>query len=240
MKKSIVLLVIIIAAAFSSISFPQETEVQSNPKLTTFNFYLINGYAVSYNFLHTKTFYLRAHLDLHLTESSMDSEGESTDGSNDWRSRRTMEGDSEDSYLLIGFSPQIVFPIYSSHYGSAYIGAGPNYRYSRMKYGYNEDRVYYSPDTTSSPSYSYNTYSNTIKRSDLSLLLLLGVKANISENINLFAETHFNGGRRWSDSENRSENRYEYGMTYTYTTSTEEEGWFYELQFVRMGVSLAF
>jgi hypothetical protein len=69
--------------------------------------------------------------------------------------------------------------------------------------------------------------------------VLLGVKGIITENISLFVEANIKGGGRWQNSEGEYSNTDPSGYQYKNTYSSDGSGWFYEAQFIRLGVSIS-
>jgi hypothetical protein len=220
----------------------QTSKDLKNPDLNTFNFNFINGYAISYNYLTTDNFWLRAQLDLFLSGEDMEGESDqsytSTSGGF-YGSRREGDDNYESKYLGISLSTQILFPLYKSEYGFIYFGAGPKFTYSsESRFSDSDDRIF-SPDTVLVPS--TNKYSSEVnyKDYDIGILGLIGISAAITDNISLYVETHFSGGLRWTDSK------------FIYKTSSNSDyedvnesndtanGWFYEARFIRLGVTIS-
>jgi len=222
----------------SGISFAQENVTKTKPE-HTFNLYFINGYAVSYNFYNAGIYYLRAQLDLSTSKEDLDTEGENVQDYPVARYERFTTGNSETDYFSIGVSAHIIFPVYKTNYGKIYVGAGPLFTYSNQNSSSTEDRKEFSSDTVSTPnSYNYSV-SNNEKNYDLGVLVLVGLEAIITDNISLFAEANFKGGRRWQDAKWKNTNVYSPSDSYHYTDETNADGWFYQAQFMRLGVSIS-
>ena len=237
MKTFVVLSAIFLSIIFLANNSIAQDEVKSEGPKNTFNFYFINGYAISYNFYEASSYYLRAGLDISTSKSDIDSDGETvqyyTNSSEDF----TTSTNSDNSYFAVGASIQIVFPVYSTKYGSIYLGTGPVFTYSTSSFDNSETR------TNSNPNPNYNSYTTSISQTnynyDLAAIFLLGMNAIITENFGLFVEANIKGGGRWVNSE--WEHTYSYSPTEYNKTSTNSDGsgWFYEAQFIRMGVSIS-
>lgn len=227
-----------LSVLFISISFAQEG-IESVKPNHTFNLYFINGYAISYNFLNTESLYLRVQLDLSTSKEDIDSEGESITQSRFLLEKHSRSGKNETDFFSIGASAHIIYPVYKTNFGEIYIGTGPLFNYSNSNYNYSDSYTQYYPD--SNAVQFTNKYTNTSKEKnyDAGVVLLFGIETFITKNISLIAEANLKGGRRWKTTE------WEYSSSqnpdyYTkQTTNSDGNGWFYEAQFIRLGVSVS-
>lgn len=217
----------------------QEETVNEGKEINTFNFYFINGYALSYNFYNANSYLLRAHLDISFSGSDSDSEGETIHQYPFIGDKRTFTSDNKIDYFNIAFSPQIIFPVYTTAFGQVYLGGGPFLGYGNSTYSLSQESIEYYPDTTSTPSISTNSGSSKNKNIDAGLVFVAGLKIFATNNISLFAETQFQGGRSWQENES-SQEWISYSGSYSKQIQTSDsDGWFYNAQFIRMGISLS-
>jgi hypothetical protein len=235
MKYIVGLYLLILFTILTSADTCAQEKTETNKPENTFNFYFINGYAISYNFYEAKSYYLRAQLDLSTSKEDIDSDGESIQYYTGSTENYSTSDNHDNSYFLIGASVQIVFPIYVTKYGNIYLGAGPVFTYATRNYS--SSRTQTNPDPTYSPVTS--TSSTGEQNYDVAAIVLLGVKGIITENISLFVEANIKGGGRWQNSEGEYSNTDPSGYQYKNTYSSDGNGWFYEAQFIRMGVSIS-
>lgn len=235
MKNTIrgILIVALIILNIPGITKAQAGDSSAAKNLHTFNLYLINGYALSYNFCNTDKFYLRAALDFSTYKSDMDNDRKSSYGAIP-TDNNTIERNSINENFSVGFSAQIIFPVYTAEYGQAYLGGGPSITYSIGKYSTDEHHVSESFGTSSYSS------SNNDKGYHAGVLIIGGIEAFITNNISMFAETHLNGGIIWRKSEWSSRSIDSSGFEQISNASEESDGWFYDATFIRLGVSLSF
>jgi hypothetical protein len=216
---------------FINSSFAQN-EVESEGPKNTFNFYFINGYAISYNFYEAQSYYLRAGLDISTTKENIDSDGEIIQYPSGYKSSTTESSDN--SYFSIGASVQIILPVYKTKYGNIYFGTGPVFTYSTTNN--NSSRTYNDQVPTNTSNYTNSTY---VQNYDVAAIVLVGVEGIITDNISLFVEANIKGGGRWQHTESEYSNTDPTGYQYKNTSSSDGNGWFYEAQFIRMGVSIS-
>jgi hypothetical protein len=216
---------------FINSSFAQN-EVESEGPKNTFNFYFINGYAISYNFYEAQSYYLRAALDISTTKENIDSDGEIIQYPSGYESSTTESSDN--SYFSIGASVQIILPVYKTKYGNIYFGTGPVFTYSTTNN--NSSRTYNDLVPTNTSKYTNSTY---VQNYDVAAIVLVGVEGIITDNISLFVEANIKGGGRWQHTESEYSNTDPTGYQYKNTSSSDGNGWFYEAQFIRMGVSIS-
>lgn len=224
---------------FASVSSSQTDEKVSKENLNTFNIYFINGYALSYNYYTTEKFYLRAQLDFSTNGENIDTDGENIMEYTNSKEKQTRSDENKSDYLSVAISTQIIYPFYNSEYGQAYFGIGPKISYTNNSYKTDSDGKSYYPDTTSTPNIFSNSNKNSSTSYDVGINLLLGLKAYITDNISLFAETHFTGGRRWAETEWNYTNVYNAIDSSKNTNESDGNGWFYEATFIRLGVSVS-
>ncbi|QQS34726.1 MAG: hypothetical protein IPM56_10680 [Ignavibacteriales bacterium] len=210
----------------------QVRDSSSLKDLHTFNIYFINGYALSYDFYKSDKFYLRAELDISTNKSDIDDEGRSVYGSTTIDNNK-IDGNRVNEYFYVGFSPQIIVPVFSTSFGQLYLGCGPSLGYSVRKSSYEEQRI---SDTGTSSGF---TNSNNETYYDAGVLVIGGVKAFIADNISLFAEVHLNGGITWLKEENNNVSSNSISASIISSRSIESDGWFYDARFIRLGVSLS-
>lgn len=225
-----------------SISNAQTNQNLNNSELNTFNINFINGYAISYNYLSTENFWLRAQLDLFLTANDFENETERyyrRIGGGYYGSRNEGTENSDNKYLGIALSTQIILPIYKSDYGFIYFGVGPQFSYNNESRFFESELENFTPDTILIPT--INRSSNEIKNKfyDLGIIGLLGISASITDNICLYAETHFSGGLRWSDLKTIYRNSSSPDFEDVNESTSTGNGWFYEARFVRIGVTIS-
>lgn len=238
-KPAFILVLFLFTTTTTTNIVAQEVTVKKKNDLNTFNLYFINGYALSYNFYNTESYYLRAHLDIFLSSNESDSEGESSYQYIFNGEKRTFTGDAKNDYFNITVSPQIIFPVYTTSFGQVYLGGGPFLGYGKSTNSFNQETVEYYPDTTSTPSISTNSNFSKTKNINAGLVLAVGIKAFITDNISLFAETQFQGGRRWQENETTQEWTSYSGTFSKGRNTSDSDGWFYDAQFIRMGVSIS-
>ena len=217
---------------FTNNSLAQD-EVKSEEPKNTFNFYFINGYAISYNFYEAHSYYLRAGLDISTSKEDINSDGESIQYPSAYESSTTES--SNNSYFSIGASVQIIFPVYVTKYGNIYVGTGPVFTSSTRNYKSSRTQTYSDP--TSLP-YSYTNITDE-QNYDVAAIVLVGVEGILTENISLFVEANIKGGGRWQSSETEYSNSDPNGYQYKNTYNSDGNGWFYEAQFIRLGVSIS-
>jgi len=223
---------VILLSFFFTINSIAQDDVKSEGPKNTFNFYFINGYVISYNFFEAQNFHLRAGLDISTTKEDIDSDGEVIQYPSGYESSTTESSDN--SYFSIGASVQIIFPVYETKYGNIYFGTGPVFTYSTSNYS--SSRTYNDPDPTITSKYSNST---DVQNYDLAAIVLVGVEGIITENISLFVEANIKGGGRWQSTESEYSNTDPSGNQYKNTQSSDGNGWFYEAQFIRLGVSIS-
>ena len=117
-----------------------------------------------------------------------------------------------------------------------YLGAGPLFNYSSNSYSSSESRVNSDPGS-SGPFTSSN--STNEKKYDVGAIFLVGLNAFITENLGVFVEANIKGGGRWQNSNSEYYNSNSIGDYNKSTYSSDGSGWFYEAQFIRMGVSIS-
>ncbi len=232
MKAFVVLSAIFLFIIFLSKNSIAQDEVKSEGPKNTFNFYFINGYTISYNFYEAKSYYLRAGLDISTSRSDIDSDGEVIQYPSSYKSSTTESSDN--SYFAIGASVQIIFPVYETKFGNIYLGTGPVFTYSTSNYS--SSKTYNDSDPTNTSNYSNST---DVQNYDLAAIVLVGVEGIITENISLFVEANIKGGGRWQSTESEYSNTDPSGYQYKNTQNSDGSGWFYEAQFIRMGVSIS-
>jgi len=218
--------------------FSQEDIEPDKPK-NTFNFYFINGYAVSYNFYNAESFYLRAQLDISTSKEDMDADGEIIEEYTNGTQKYSTTGNTETNYFSIGASAHIIFPVYKTNYGKVYLGTGPLFNYSNQNYNNSESRDQFSPDSNVFQYSTTSSITSNEKNYDVGALVLVGIEGIITDNISLFVEAYLKGGRKWKKTEWESL----YSATPDYhskqTSTKDGDGWFYEAQFIRLGVSIS-
>jgi len=232
MKNFVSLFAVILLSLFFTINSIAQDEVKSEGPKNTFNFYFINSYAISYNFYEASSYYLRAGLDISTSKSDIDSDGEVIQYPSGYESSTTENSDN--SYFSIGASVQIIFPVYKTKYGNIYFGTGPVFTYSTTNYS--SSRTYNDPVPTNTSKYTNSTY---VKNYDVAAIVLVGVEGIITDNISLFVEANIKGGGRWQHTESEYSNTDPTGYQYKNTSSSDGNGWFYEAQFIRLGVSIS-
>jgi hypothetical protein len=205
----------------------------------TFNFYFINGYAISYNFLETGSFFLRAQLDLSTNKQDIDLEGERITNYTTSEYKYSTSGNTDNDYFSVGASAHIVFPLYTNKYGRFYFGTGPIFTYTTMNYNFSETYTQYYPDTTAVQYTQTNTNTNNVKNYDVGALVYIGLQGILTENISIFVEAHFKGGKRWNESDWESTSTNNVSNSIKTTSTSSGDGWFYEAQFIRLGVSIS-
>ncbi len=225
-----------------SIANAQTKQELKNPDLNTFNINFINGYGISYNYLTTDNYWLRAQLDFYT--HGQDIKGESDQSNkifNDgyYGSRSERDENSDNDYIEISLSTQILFPLYKSDYGFIYFGAGPIFTYANQSITSDATDRIFSPDTVTDPYIQKHSNESNYKNYDIGIMGLFGVSASITDNISLYAETHFSGGVRWSDSNYNNDYTYDTNRTESNASNSSGNGWFYDVRFVRLGVTVS-
>ena len=232
MKTFMTLTAIFFSLILLSNNLLAQDEGKSEGPKNTFNFYFINGYAISYDFYKAQSFYLRGGLDISTAKEDIDSDGEIIQYPSGYESSTTESSDN--SYFSIGASVQIILPVYETKYGNIYLGTGPVFTYSTTNYS--SSRTYNDPVPTNTSKYSNSTYEQNY---DVAAIVLVGVEGTITDNISLFVEANIKGGGRWQHTESEYSNTDPTGYQYKNTSSSDGSGWFYEAQFIRMGVSIS-
>jgi hypothetical protein len=217
---------------FSSSQLYSQEKTELGTPENTFNFYFINGYTISYDFYEAQSYYLRAGLDISTTKEDIDSDGEVIQSPSSYESSTTESSDN--SYFSIGASVQIILPFYETKYGNIYFGIGPVFTYSTTNYS--SSRTYNDPVPTNTSKYSNSTYEQNY---DVAAIVLVGVEGTITDNISLFVEANIKGGGRWQKNESEYSNTDPSGYQYKNTSNSDGNGWFYEAQFIRLGVSIS-
>ncbi len=233
-KNLFVLASLFIISSACEINAQDSGSKSDSVKLHTFNLYFINGYAISYDLYKKEKSAVRVHLDFSsgLSDVSSDLEQSST-SSYGSTNKQTSSTKDNSSNLSITLSSYYIYSFYISEFGEAYIGAGPLFGYSKNSYTSS-----YNPTDTLSYSNSYYDVMN--KNYYIGATLLIGIREYLTKHVSLFAESHINGGRKWTKSEstNNSKGPRNYFSDQTYNSSGS--GWFYDSQFIRVGMSVSF
>ena len=236
------IIVIIISLSINIANLAQTENKTESDNLNSFSVYFINGYALGYDYFKTEAFKLRAILDLGLSGSNNDSDGETKSlqfGTTNFGSRELIERETDTDAFNVSLTSQIIFPIYKTEYGNFYFGVGPSVGYSRDYNNSKYDSKYFNPDTVTTPNINYSSSENTYISYHISANALLGAEALVSKNISLFVETHLNGGMRWTD----DKWFYKYQSNTNYEQHREDNqkgsGWFYSFQYAKIGVKIS-
>ncbi len=234
------LLVFLLAVIYNIPTFAQTDNIKSQKDLNTFNLYFINGYAISYNYYTTDEFLLRAHLDLSVSGNNLDKTSSQLNyyptGSNNYKS----SGSTDQKSFNVSVSTHLIYPVYSSRFGQAYIGAGPIFGYSVQSISQNSESENIPFDTTFS-TYSFKEKrESTNKNYNLGLMAIAGLKTYLTESIGLFAEVHLIGGRTWANNKSSFSSTQSSRSETAYENTDDSNGWFYSLQFLRIGVMFSF
>lgn len=237
-----ILLVVIFFLSINISNIAQTENKTETKNLHSFSVYFINGYALGYDYYKTDAFKLRATLDLSLSGSDENSDGESRNiqyGSTYNGARDITVRETDRNSFGVSLSTQIIFPIYKTEFGNIYFGAGPSVGYSKDHNTSSEEWKSYYPDTVTTPSLYSSSSENTIQSYNVAANLMLGAEAIVSDNVSLFIEAHLNGGINWSDEKRiyryKSNQNYEELREYNYNG----DGWFYSFQYARIGVKIS-
>ncbi|OGU34197.1 MAG: hypothetical protein A2068_12890 [Ignavibacteria bacterium GWB2_35_6b] len=227
---SVITLILISLFVFVNQVKAQETKEETE-ELNTYNFYFINGYAISFDFYKHENSAMRLQLDFNGTDLSNESSGNRY-GTNNSDEKITEEIKS--SSFSISVSPQYMYTFFKSINGDAYFSLGPFLSFnSENREQINTYKLY---DIFNGNSESENRFTNNNKIWNLGLTAVVGLKGRITENISLFAESHFSASKRWNSNEDISS-----GTEYYYNSKTTKDGdgWEFTTNFVRVGVSIS-
>lgn len=196
--------------------YSQEVSTGSRHEL---QFYIINGYAVAYNFPSRGILNYRINADFgaHYGDISGDYTG---------RDSRTEKGFISRN-LSITLTPQIYLYFLSTEYAKMYAGGGAfiNYQCSTESTDYS-----FSSDWgSSSNTHKTNSYS-------LGLSTLIGIETELAKHILLFAESQINGGKKWTSTKNNSHTSG--GMSGWINSNSRI--WFADYSNIRIGLGVYF
>ncbi|MDP4116095.1 MAG: hypothetical protein Q8903_08170 [Bacteroidota bacterium] len=214
MKKTIISLFILCMT--TCFIYSQEVSTGGRQAL---QFYIINGYAVSYKFPSKGILNYRINLDFGAHYGDVL-------GENTGYSYRT-EQKSIGRNLSITLTPQVYVYFLSTNYAKMYAGGG-----AFINYLYNKN--------TTDGTYNFNTGSSSdiqkISSYSFGLSALIGVETELAKHISLFAESQINGGKRWSESKHFS--HHSDGLQY-WSNSTIKN-WYAEYSDIRIGLGVYF
>jgi hypothetical protein len=241
MKKSAVLfLIIIFALSIKTVLAKAGSDSLDNSQnLQTFNLYLINGYAISYEFNKVNHSLFRVEFDFAGNSSNNDLNGDRTSiyTNPPENTKAPYSEKSNYSNLSLSLSLHYIYKFAETNFAAAYLGGGPIFSYSKGTTKSESSNIY--SDSTSYKS-SYN--NNTINYS-LGITFVLGLKTFLTKNISIFAESYITGGKRWTREEFANENVTDYPSIndYYYKSfgTSSGGGWFYNSEFIRVGLSLS-
>lgn len=232
-KHLFVLVSLFIISSACKINAQDNGSKSDSVKLHTFNLYFINGYAVSYDLYKEGKSAVRVHLDFSSGLSDVNSDQEqSSTSSYGFTSKQTSSTKNKNSNLSITSSSYYIYSFYNSDFGEAYFGAGPLLGYSKNSYtssSSSTDTLYYS-----------NSYDAMYKNYYIGATLLIGIRGYITKHVSLFAESHINGGRKWTKNESTNNSNGPRNYFSVQTSNSSGSGWFYDSQFIRVGMSVSF
>ena len=134
--------------------------------------------------------------------------------------------DSEYGYHNFNISVQYLLNLYNSKIGTAYYGIGPIVGYELRK--------------STSEYQSQNSTSESTSTRDMiaaGIINVLGIRSKISTGLSVFAEMQLTGGKRWITYKENNDQSFEGAININKRT-VEENSWFYELSYVRLGVRI--
>jgi hypothetical protein len=220
--------------------FPQTPAdtLNSRPEnLHTFNIYLLNGYALSYEFSKCNQSLYRVQLDYGSSYTEDKSDGESTTVSSYGTEKHPRTEENSTSSISLSLSAHYIYSFLRTDFGEIYLGAGPSLGFARYEHlsdnsGTSADTIFFS----SSSNYIDKTYS-------IGVVFVLGMKAFITNNLGVFAEANLNGGKRWRENNSVSSNINDYPSSADYSSTNTYHvsggGWFYNATYVRIGISIS-
>ncbi len=215
---------------FSNTAYSQSC-CSKEDSLHTFNIYLINGYALSYNIFENEHSAFRVQLDL---TSSFNENTEDQSFDRPEEEEYSRDRNSINNMFSLSLAGQYLLNIYKSTMGKIYLGGGPLLSYNRTRYNYS----FHQLDENNNIN-DYSNESQNIQDSySAGLTFVMGIKGNLSKTIFVFAEAHLRGGRSWNDSiESHSNSSNNYSNNYT--IETDGTGWFYNLNAFRLGIGIS-
>ena len=191
----------------------------------TFNLYFINGYALSYDMIKNDKSVIRVHLDFSGSLTDINSNLKHLDSNSPTQSTTT---DQKNGSLSVSISFYYLHKFYNSNIGEFYAGIGPGFGYSKNNISSDQNTIQYNTN------YVYSSNNDTEDYS-LGLTFVLGLKSYITNTLSVFAESHFAGGKRWENQESSYTDAYgNFASAYT-----SGDGWFYDTQFIRAGISVS-
>lgn len=188
----------------------------------SFDFYFVNGYAVGYKFNLNEKSQVKFVLDFKGTYLNQDRS--ETDSPSEYSERR--------DNINLAFYGAYCYSIYKNPYVDIYLGIGPYYNLNF----YSNKGTEFVKDTlkTIFRNYASNSYNA------LGASTIFGVEGFISSHISLIAEAQLTGLYRWE--KNYSENTRTAQGTEVNRSQYEDKttSWFYDINFVRLGIGIYF
>lgn len=234
MKKCFFLLFLI------SLAFTYNAQTLSSDSVKinhTFNFYLFNGYGLSYDLINYKKSIVRLHIDINNVHNKTDSDQIYSTITEYYSSKNKDSREYNSNHFSISFSPLYVYKLYESKLGYAYLGGGPQVEYSI--HTYDTETIEEDMDGNNLIYESKSISENSESLINLSGVLLVGIKAEITEHFGVFIESHLTAGRSWRKNDNDSMRKYQDGNTEKYKGETDEVGWFQNFELSRIGISIS-
>jgi hypothetical protein len=222
--------------SFCPMIFPQEVNNDLTHNMNAVNFYIINGYAVSYKFKNDSDskYKYRIHLDLSSSFSKSTSDRNNSNKYDNGSSESSENGDGNGSSFYISISPEVYYSIFKTNHANLYIGTGPFLNYNYYKSTSNNSSFVSS---TGNKSNYENIYKNTSYSAGI--LAFAGLEGYITKNISVFSEIYLSGSRSWNSTKENINNESTSGYSNN-EYNTNSKGWSCNLSSIRMGVSLYF
>lgn len=195
-----------------------------------FDLYFINGYALGYNLHSYQNSELRVILELESGAGSSKSDNLSHWNNGAVHTTRGHSVEAENNSHNLSLSLHYLFNIYKSNYGSIYLGIGP-----RIGYDWGNS----SSSSINSDSATKMEFKSDFQTKSIGITAIAGLRSNITDRINLFAEMQLTGYRNWQTFVNN--------QTYTDTTigsavfeesnnTNKEKGWGYYYTYAKVGI----
>ncbi len=225
------LVICLITLLLSIDSFSQTTNSDSSNtskqvKDYVIDVYFINGYALGYQIYANTNSEIRLLLDLVISGSAKDEDRTEEDIYDMSSSSQQYAEEENKNTHSISLIAHYLSNIFQSKYGKVYWGIGPKigYNWSKTTSKYDQEDL-------------KNNFSNTSNSFSIGVVALIGIRANLTQSLSLYAEAQISGSKNWS--ETNYENQYEYQSTggfNKYKTTTDGDSWSYSLIYSRIGI----
>lgn len=204
----------------------------------TFNIYLINGYALSYDLFKNSNSSVKIHFDLSMDYSELDLEGDNITNDNNNILNEPYDSFKETKNISISLASYYTYNIFISEHGNLYMGGGPFIGFNSAK-SFTDDKfnIAYEVDDLTYFRKSYSSLQ-TEEIWSLGITFILGIRSNITDRIGLFVESHFNFGNKWINTKQHWETNYTDNSYRINSSNSNGSGLFYKYNFVRVGLNI--